>query len=88
MALPRSVCVQGYLAHKKQRPPRTLQQDYAWGPVVVQGVEAVFNGPCTPVFGLTNDVSSGAHSKVYGHLLRTQHANWRRVLPQILSLHK
>ena len=23
------VQVQGYLAHKKQRPPRTLQQEYA-----------------------------------------------------------
>ena len=25
----------GYLAHKEQRPPRTLQQDYAQGPTVV-----------------------------------------------------
>ena len=23
--------LQGYLAHKKPRPPRTLQYDYAWG---------------------------------------------------------
>ena len=29
--------VQGYLAHKKQRPPRSLQQDYAQGPMVVSG---------------------------------------------------
>ena len=25
--------VQGYLAHKKQRPPRTLQQEQAQGPI-------------------------------------------------------
>ena len=29
------LCVQGCLAHKKQRSPRTLQQDYAYGPMVV-----------------------------------------------------
>ena len=29
--------LQGYLAHKKLRPPRTLQQDYALGPMVVLG---------------------------------------------------
>jgi len=27
--------LQGYVAHKKQPPPRTLQQDYAWGPIVL-----------------------------------------------------
>ena len=27
--------LQGYLAHKKQRPPKTLQQEYAQGPTVV-----------------------------------------------------
>ena len=27
--------VQGYLAHKKQRPSRTLQKEYAQGPMVV-----------------------------------------------------
>ena len=27
----------GYVAHKKQRPPRTLQKDYALGPMVVLG---------------------------------------------------
>ena len=29
--------VQGYLAHKKPYPPRTLQQAYAWGPMVFLG---------------------------------------------------
>jgi len=29
--------LQGYLVHKKTLPPRTLQQDYAEGPVVVLG---------------------------------------------------
>ena len=29
--------LQGYLAHKKQRFPRTLQQHYAWGLMVVLG---------------------------------------------------
>jgi hypothetical protein len=31
------VPLQGYLAHKKPPPPRTLQQAYAYGPVVVLG---------------------------------------------------
>ena len=29
--------LQGYLAHEKQRFPRTLQPDYVWGQVVVIG---------------------------------------------------
>ena len=29
--------VQGYLANKKQPPSRTLQKDYAYGPMVVLG---------------------------------------------------
>ena len=33
--------VQGYLAHKKQRPPRTLQQEYTQGPMAVLGGGAV-----------------------------------------------
>ena len=33
------ISLQGYLAHKKQRPPRTLQQGCAVGPVVVLGGE-------------------------------------------------
>ena len=33
-----STSLQGYLAHKKQRPPWTLQWDYAQGPTVVIGV--------------------------------------------------
>ena len=28
---------QGYLAHKKPHPPRTLQHDYAYGPTAVLG---------------------------------------------------
>ena len=32
-----TLCLQGYLAHKKQRPPRALQKDYAYGPMVVLG---------------------------------------------------
>ena len=28
---------QGHLAHKKEPPPRTLQYDYAQGPMVVLG---------------------------------------------------
>ena len=27
--------IQGYLAHKKYPPPRTLWEDYTWGPMVV-----------------------------------------------------
>ena len=37
MALWHIHAVQGYLAHKKQRPPRTLQQDYAQHLTVVLG---------------------------------------------------
>ena len=33
--------VQVFLAHKKTFPPRTLQWDFAWGPVVVLGGGAV-----------------------------------------------
>ena len=29
--------IQGYLADKKRRPPRTLQQDFSWGPMVALG---------------------------------------------------
>jgi len=29
--------LQGYLARKKLRPPRTLAQTYAWGPMLVLG---------------------------------------------------
>ena len=32
-----SAVVQGYLAHKKQRPPRNLQQDCAQGLMAVLG---------------------------------------------------
>ena len=41
--------VQGYLAHKNQRPPRTLHWDYAWGPTVVLGGGAVSYERGTPV---------------------------------------
>jgi len=33
--------VQGYLAHKKQCPPRTLQYDYAYGPMEALGGEGL-----------------------------------------------
>ena len=46
------MCLPGYLAHKKQRPPRTLQWEYAYCPMVVPGGEAVSYGRGTPV-GLT-----------------------------------
>ena len=32
-------CVQGYFAHKKPHPPRTLQYDHSWGPMVALGGE-------------------------------------------------
>ena len=40
--VPHSPGLKGYFAHKKQLPPRTLQQDYAYGPVAVLGGWAVF----------------------------------------------
>ena len=52
-AVPECVCgvagVQGYLAHKKQRPPRTLQKSCAWGAMEVLGRWAVSNQRGTPV---------------------------------------
>jgi hypothetical protein len=36
-----SVSYERYLAHKKNCPPRTLQWDYTWGPMVVLGAGAV-----------------------------------------------
>ena len=41
--------VQGYLAHKKERPPGTLQWEYAEGPMVVIGGGAVSYEWGTPV---------------------------------------
>jgi len=41
--------LQGYLAHKKTPPPRTLQEPYAWGPMVVLGGGAVSYERGTPV---------------------------------------
>jgi hypothetical protein len=35
--------LQGYLAHTKQRPPRTLQWDYAWGPMMTLGGGGCFS---------------------------------------------
>jgi hypothetical protein len=35
--------LQGYPAHKKPHPPRSLQQDYAYGPTAVQGGGAFLN---------------------------------------------
>jgi len=34
---PNTVNQQGYLAHKKTPPPRTLQQAEAWDPTIVLG---------------------------------------------------
>jgi len=40
--------IQGYLAHQKQRPPGTLQYDYAQGTMVVLGGSAVSYERGTP----------------------------------------
>ena len=39
----------GYLAHKKTPPPRTLQQAYAYGPMMVVGGGAASDGRGTSV---------------------------------------
>jgi hypothetical protein len=39
----------GYLAHRKQRPPRTLQKDCAKGPMVILGGGVVSYERGTPV---------------------------------------
>ena len=41
--------VQGYLAHTKQPPPKTLQKDSAQVPMVILGGGAVSYERCTPV---------------------------------------
>ena len=41
--------LQGYLAHQKQPPPRTLQQDYVWGHMVALGGGGVSYERGTPV---------------------------------------
>ena len=33
----KDLTLQGYVAHKKPPPPRSLQYAYAWGPMVVLG---------------------------------------------------
>ena len=47
--LPEKVFEEGYLAHKKPPPPRTLQLAYAQGPMVVIGEVAAFYERGTPV---------------------------------------
>jgi len=54
----RAYGLQGYLAHKKQRPPRTLQQQYAWGSMAALGGGAVSCERGTPVD--TTQFSNGA----------------------------
>ena len=51
--------LQGYLAHKKQRPPRTLQQDSAQGPMVVLGDGAISHVRGTPVACLLPEYRKG-----------------------------
>ena len=46
--LPTASNVQGYLAHKKPPPPRTLQQDHAYGSMGVLGGWAFSYGRGTP----------------------------------------
>ena len=43
--------IQGYLTHKKQRPPKTLLWEYAEGPMVVLGRGAVSYERGSPVPG-------------------------------------
>ena len=47
----------GYLAHEKQPPPRTLQQKYADGPMVVLGRSAISYEQGTPLTLWRNDPS-------------------------------
>ena len=47
-----SLSLTGVPRSYKQHPPRTLQQDYAKGPMVVLGVSYVSYGRGTPVFAL------------------------------------
>ena len=42
LASPAGEDIQGYLAHKKPQPPRTLQEDCAYGPVAVPGGKGGF----------------------------------------------
>jgi len=42
--------LQGYLAHKKQRPPRTLPYDHAEGPTVALGGGVLSYDRGTPVW--------------------------------------
>ena len=41
--------IQGYLAHQNTPPPSTLQQAYAYGPMVVLGGGAISYQPGAPV---------------------------------------
>ena len=56
--------LQGYLAHKKQQPPRTLQKDYAQGHMVALRWGAVSYERGTPVLKqrpLIENISLGFH---------------------------
>ena len=50
--------IQGYLAHKKTPPPRTLQFAYAWGHMVVLRGKAVSYEQGTPVSRYTRSRSA------------------------------
>jgi len=68
----RSETIQGYLAHKKQRPPRTLQQGYAWGPMAVLrgGAVSYERGRlCTPRPLKTTTLVFGLKSVTFYNLL-------------------
>ena len=57
--------LQGFLAHKKLPPPRTLQYGYAYGPMVVLGGGAVSYERGTPV-AASADVSSRISGSDFG----------------------
>ena len=61
--------MQGYLAHKKQRPARTLQKENAQGPMVVVGGGVVSYERGTPVTPNHAMRSAGAPSSVVGPAL-------------------
>ena len=72
--------LQGYLAHKKLPPRRTLQQDYTWGPMVVLGEGKVSYERGIPVQGhLAHKKPHSSLGPPYGPTHRPIAGSWEGV---------
>ena len=74
--------MQGNLARKKQRPPTTLQQEYAQGPMVVLGGGAVSSERGTPVGASAQTASSPVPAQGRGSAVKATQGQMHGFLSQ------